>query len=137
MYAKLRVKLKALAAEARIIRGEEHRARKGWRRLAKKQIGANAMVALHAEFDSLHRHRTYDVRTESRATLLAYAFLRKRPYELTETAGARKAPIDRVANIALRFSEERALSKVMADVRLWMGRLPEVEAAAAAAEAAS
>jgi hypothetical protein len=122
------VKLKALAAEARIIRGEEHRARKGWRRLAKKQIGPDAQAALHAEFDSLHRHRTYDVRTESRATLLAYAFLRRRPYARTE-ASSRKVPLDRVANIALRFSDARVLAEVIEAVRLWTGQAPEAEAA--------
>jgi hypothetical protein len=144
MHARLRVKLKALAAESRIIRGEEKRARKGWRRLAQKQIAPDAQAVLHAEFDNLHRHRTFDVRVESRATLLAYAFLRGKPYATAETAGARKPPIDRVANIALRFSGDGgpASIKILADetlakVRLWMGRLPEAEVAEAAEAVAS
>lgn len=58
----LKVKVKSLVAEARIIRLEERRAKAGSR--------------LHGE---LRRHRTFDLRVEQRLSLLAYAFLRGRP----------------------------------------------------------
>ena len=56
----LKIKLKSLAAEARIIRREEHRV-------------PPAQRGLHSQ---LHAHRTGIVRSEARHTLLAYGFLR-------------------------------------------------------------
>lgn len=53
----LRVKLKSLAAEAKIIRKEERRSWGGLR-------------------ESLHLHRINEVRQEARATHLAYGFIR-------------------------------------------------------------
>ena len=53
----LKVKIKALAAEARIIRREERRS-SGWLR------------------DQLASHRMVTVRNEARASLLAYGFIR-------------------------------------------------------------
>lgn len=52
----LKVKIKSLQAEAKIIRKEERKAKK-FR-------------------DGLHNHRVVDVRREQRATLLAYGYLR-------------------------------------------------------------
>lgn len=66
---KLKVKIKHLAEEARIIRAEERKANK---------LG---------EYDlqnSLHLHRTGKLRREARATLLAYQFLRGIPYAACE-----------------------------------------------------
>lgn len=65
----LRVKLKSLAEEARIIRIEESRANK------------------HKNYDLQNRlrdHRTWTVRHAARETLLAYQFLRGVPYETVE-----------------------------------------------------
>ena len=61
----LKVKLKSLAAEAKIIRLEETRSRGGIR-------------------NGLHEHRVGIVRFESRHTHLAYAFLRGKEYEQVE-----------------------------------------------------
>lgn len=74
MLAELRVKVKSLAAEARIIRREERRARCGRTR------------------ESLYLHRIRDVRGEARAALLAYAFLRGREYGAAETPGKFNRP---------------------------------------------
>lgn len=60
----LKVKLKSLAAEAKIIRKEEKK---------------NPRLFLE-----LRQHRIGIVRTEARATLLAYAFLRGRLYKQVE-----------------------------------------------------
>lgn len=65
----LRVKLKSLAAEAKIIRLEEQRANQ------------------HKDYElqtSLHLHRAGVVRSQSRHTLLAYQFLRGVPYAAVE-----------------------------------------------------
>lgn len=56
----LKVKIKSLAEEARIIRLEEKKAFPNEKR------------------EQLYQHRVYDVRQESRAALLAYAYLRGR-----------------------------------------------------------
>lgn len=60
----LKVKLKSLAAEAKIIRKEEKR---------------NQRLSLE-----LRLHRVYNVRREARLTLLAYAFIRGRTYKSVE-----------------------------------------------------
>ena len=64
--AALRVKVKSLADEAKIIRREEHRA-KGW-----------------DEWIALKSHRRGVVRTEARAAQLALGFLRGFPYRALE-----------------------------------------------------
>lgn len=72
---KLRVKIRSLAEEARIIRKEERRAKKrGW-------IGPGSIN------ESLHNHRTLDVRNEARAAQLAYAYLRGKRYRQVEQYG--------------------------------------------------
>lgn len=61
----LKVKIKSLAAEARIIRLEE----------------ARAVGTLREE---LHNHRVLDVRSECRATHIAYAFIRGKRFDQVE-----------------------------------------------------
>ena len=65
--AALRVKVKSLADEAKIIRREEHRS-KNW-----------------YEWYSLKQHRKGIVRREARSAQLALAFLRGVPYEKVES----------------------------------------------------
>jgi len=65
----LKVKIKSLAAEARIIRHEEAKARK-WKNTALR-VG-------------LAGHRRGIVRSAARHTHLAYGFLRGRPYKAME-----------------------------------------------------
>jgi hypothetical protein len=63
----LRVKIKCLAVEARIIRLEE------------KRLPGASFKRAH-----LHQHRVEMVRQHARAAQLAYAFLRGRTYSATE-----------------------------------------------------
>lgn len=79
----LKVKAKSLAEEARIIRKEERRA-KGLR-------------------DHLRDHRTGVVRSEARATLLAYGFLRGRTLEQVETRAKTKPDWDKVWSMVRRY----------------------------------
>lgn len=65
----LKIKLKSLMAESKIIRKEESRTRDPELR------------------ESMHRHRTMDLRAETRATHLAYAMLRGHPYSKVESCG--------------------------------------------------
>lgn len=69
----LKVKLKSLAAEAKIIRDLE-------RRCARRHRG------------QLREHRIHPVRAATRNTLLAYGFLRGRPLATIEGKGTRTQP---------------------------------------------
>lgn len=73
----LRVKLKSLAAEAKIIRQQE--------------VEANQLKD-YGQQNSLREHRTGIVRRQSRATLLAYQFLRGVPYAAVERPNSK--PVD-------------------------------------------
>jgi hypothetical protein len=82
----LKVKIKTLAEEARIIRLEERRAQAGSR--------------LQGE---LHGHRVGEVRHEQRCSLLAYAFLRGIPYASCEKNPATQPDWKRVAKLVEKF----------------------------------
>lgn len=81
----LRVKVKSLAAESRIIRMAEGREKD------------------EATRNGLHDHRVRDVREESRSALLAYAFLRNRPYSVVERVWHREADWPRVIKIVQKY----------------------------------
>jgi hypothetical protein len=82
----LKVKIKSLACEARIIRREE--------RLA----GGGSQLQCE-----MHRHRTIDVRPEQRASLLAYAFLRGRSRTACEPKYAAEPDWGRVLKLVEKF----------------------------------
>lgn len=79
----LKVKIKSLAAEARIIRQEERRSRGRLR-------------------DSLALHRKGVVREEARYSQLAYGFIRGRRYEQLETS-PKGVDIRRLMDLIERF----------------------------------
>lgn len=81
----LRVRIKELAEEARIIRREASK-HPGW---AWK----------------LHDHRRGVVRPAARSYQLAYAFLRNRPYRTVEPTTHSEPNWDEVKRISLKFSE--------------------------------
>lgn len=69
----LKIKLKSLAEEARIIRKDERKVN-GWKR------------------DSLHRHRVVNVRREARDSYIAYGFLRGHKYRTIEPSTRANRP---------------------------------------------
>lgn len=79
----LKVKLKSLAAEARIIREQEARS-PYWR-------------------SGLREHRVGIVRSEARATLLAYGFLRGRSYQSLEPAAKSKPNWEKVKAMVRKY----------------------------------
>lgn len=85
--SRLKIKIKSLAAESRIIRHEE-----------RKWPGPSTTR------NSLYLHRVYDVRREQRHSLLAYGFLRNKPYDCIEQPDSREINWANVEGIALRFS---------------------------------
>ena len=80
----LRIKIKSLAEEARIIRREEHRTRGPLR-------------------EELYLHRIHDVRSESRAAHLAYGFIRGRTLEQMESKSRTKPRWNRVRDLCKKF----------------------------------
>lgn len=85
----LKVKIKSLAEEARIIRLEERRA------ISRKD--AYILAELHA-------HRVSIVRREQRASYLAYAFLREIPYARCEPRAKTDPDWALVQRVALKFA---------------------------------
>ncbi len=102
---KLKIKLKSLATEATIIRREERKLLSHSRSTAKYQ---NAHAVTPQLYFDLHYHRTYDVRTEARATGWVYAYLRGRPFSCIETY-----PYDKLSfhHIRLKQRAETMLKK--------------------------
>lgn len=92
--AYLKVKIKSLAAESRIIRHEEKRAYDNDQR------------------EGLYLHRVKDVRHESRASQLAYAYLRGVPFSVVEPSSRdtyeRQCVIRRAGKIVHKFGLSKA-----------------------------
>jgi hypothetical protein len=86
----LKIKLKSLAAEARIIRKEEIKLRNR----ARQRRAKGKPVDVAATLDALHEHRIMAVRRESRLTHLAYGFLRGRSYTAMERKATTLKPSD-------------------------------------------
>lgn len=117
--AYLKVKIKSLAAEARIIRHDEE----VWR---------------HREHDKgrptffgLRSHRTWDVRNEARHALLAYAFLRGRSYLSVEPLGktnkSRQSPLidwTRIHKLVVKYGSDRTV--LVETVRDWGLQIPKL-----------
>lgn len=82
----LKIKIKSLAAEARIIRHEEL-----------KWPGTSDVRT------SLHNHRVMDVRREARSALLAYGFIRGRTYRTIEFKAAVAPDWKRVAELVTKY----------------------------------
>ena len=125
----LKIKLKSLAAEARIIRQEEIRCRRRIRHLVTVPTAPQPRPWHAALRYRLYEHRTAVLRPEARYSQLAYAFLRGRPYRSTESRvrpGNEPSP-DRVANIAHRFaSMGREIDGLgtLAKVEQWLASEP-------------
>lgn len=97
----LKVKLTSLAAEAKIIRREERRTKRGYRWAKLERVfllqenearGGERVKEVEEKerqytstFWSLRRHRKGVVAESARAALLAYGFLRGRPYSVLES----------------------------------------------------
>lgn len=92
----LRVNVKSLAAESRIIRKEERRAGLLYR-------------------SSLHYHRTGRLREESRYAQLALAFLRKRKYESVEGPNSKVPEQSRLLEKINRFYRTTLI-----DLQTWL-----------------
>lgn len=89
MRIHLKIKIKSLAAESRIIRREELRRKPGDIRTG------------------LYLHRINVVRREQRLALLAYGFLRGRDYTAIETAPMTQPDWSKLGPMVERFADEK------------------------------
>ncbi len=92
----LKIKLLSLAAEARIIRREEQR----W-------------PGKHHVRTGLHEHHVPEVRKEARCALLAYGFLRGRPYRRIEPKGHRAPGWKRTQQLVEKYGDPRSLHRCL------------------------
>lgn len=88
MKVYLKIKIMSLAAEARIIRKETKR----WPGESAERLG-------------LYHHRIEDVRSEARSGLLAYGFLRGRPYRKMEALGSTVPDWKRVEALITKYGD--------------------------------
>lgn len=113
---KLRVKLKSLAEEARIIRLEERRANH------------------HKDYElqnSLAMHRKFTVRGEARSSLLAYQYLRGVPYHVCECPSKDNPPDwEAVASMVRRFGGKGETANARGGLTLWSSKKIPVELSA-------
>ena len=93
----LRVKIRSLAEEAKIIRHEEAKCRRP-----------------HAEprepYEQLRLHRTGEVRDEARSALLAYGLLRGRAYAQIERFSLEPPDLNRVLELLRKFGDYTRLN---------------------------
>lgn len=121
MKTYLKIKIKSLAEEAKIIRSEE-----------KKFKGRPEGSVGRQIFWGLREHRTVDVRDESRAACLAYGFLRGRAYHRLEAKCYHAPNWNRVEALALKYGrgDQRELKQRFAE---WKDAKKEADKPAIAA----
>ena len=119
MSIELKIKLKHLALEPAIIRNEEQK--------LLKQIRSgrvNDTVPLRIKYESLYRHRVWNVRNEARATELARAYLAGKDYKSVEN---KRKPeneskfvryiIPRIAAMAMKYGTSNKVTDN--DILVW------------------
>jgi hypothetical protein len=131
----LKIKLKNLRDKVTMIRHYEEEAKLRINRMTFRSTGDPSLLEnIPAEKDLLHQmvsHRRADIRLETRATLLAYGYIRGRKYKEIELI-AKPEPayivakrIQRVAKMVNRYSVLSGAKKMQdtmeADIRHWMG----------------
>jgi hypothetical protein len=124
----LKIKLKNLRDEVDLIRAQEERL-KPWAAMASggkaPHIQASALV------HQMQLHRRTDIRDETRATLLAYGYIRGKKYEqIEQNPGYEpeyriKARVERVAKMVNKYSVMQGILYVPSAmdnrIREWMG----------------
>jgi hypothetical protein len=125
----LKVKIKSLAEEARIIRLEELRAmphskprpREGKNGTAAIRPGLWVEKYADPELQrSLWLHRTVDLRQEQRSAMIAYAFLRGKLYRSVERKAASAPNLKRVRELVRKFGPIRGNAEESIRLEEWI-----------------
>ena len=108
MNTYLKIKIKSLASEARMIRLEERKV-KGYIRYRNRNVSSKEQPSkidgrLRTLREGLHYHRIFDVRRESRSSCVAYGFLRGRDYGQIEQKCYSLPDWQKVQQIVLSFA---------------------------------
>jgi hypothetical protein len=140
----LKIKIKSLAAEARIIRAEEQKLKRRIRRSKKlrrilrkggtlkgKPLTPERAEELGLEVHQLKVHRKSDVREEARHSLLAYGYMRGTPYKNIEQRCEECPSSGRIASMVNRFGGDED------GVEDWLDGIEEEEVTDLLAEKAS
>ena len=112
----LRVKVRSLAEEARIIRHEERRA------LGKERWASRHGKSSDGTYARLRGHRVHVVRPEARATQLAVAYLRGKPYAEVEGPTSSTPDWSRVGRLVLKYGPwvpQRQASGIVETLQRW------------------
>lgn len=127
MKSHLKIKIKSLASEAKIIRFQERKVLAHRRAMIARQGAEKKVESLYSEYHSLREHRRNEVRTEARLSQLAYAFLREKPYEITEEANSTEFNADRVAALVIKFGgkSKQHHAEILEKVKIWAGLNPK------------
>jgi hypothetical protein len=113
----LKIKLKSLAAEAKIIRREELRLN------CSPSLGEDIAARNTSERTALYVHRIITVRSECRATHLAYGYLRGRAYHQLEASCRERPDWARVARMVYRYGKTgRKEAELIEVLRDWATR---------------
>lgn len=128
MSVYLKIKIKSLAAEARIIRREERRQlgsarylkRRDWSRQVNER--SEEQLTAYSCHQRLHQHRVVGVRQEARAAQIAYGFLRGRRLSQIESPRMRDAPWwGRILRLVLRYHDsDRSNKRIREELRDWV-----------------
>jgi hypothetical protein len=115
----LKIKIKSLAAEARIIRAEEQKLKRRIKRSKKlrrilrkggtlkgKPLTPERAEELGFEVHMLKVHRKSDVREEARHSLLAYGYMREIPYKQIEQRCEDPPNESKISQMVARFGGE-------------------------------
>ncbi len=113
----LKIKIKSLAAEATIIRKEERKALKYAR--WKYEKGGNNSFEAFEPYHELRLHRVGIVRSESRYSGIAYAFLREKSYSSTEKSN-KDIDYGRLIGMINRFKPETTPKFTTAQLEAWI-----------------
>ncbi len=114
----LKVKVKSLAAEARIIRHATHKAKRRVRWMKEHGDEAEHLEAEEVR-DTLIRHRCVEVRSEARHSLLAYGFLRGTQYQVMERTCHQGPDWERVARLVGSFGGKGTKTRFDNELKAW------------------
>lgn len=116
MQVYLKVKIMSLAAEARIIRHQERL----WLNRARAAKKVEHQGEHRSLFWGLRNHRIEMVRREARSALLAYGYLRGRPYRVMEATCFEAPDRIKVAELVMRFGGKGLKDEIQAAIKAWM-----------------
>lgn len=123
----LKIKIRSLAEEARIIRAYEHKLIKQARNCHRKEL-LEEEATTRRLFSNIHAHRTIIIRDEARASQLVAAFAKgKYSYKEIEPFSRTDPKWDKADAILARFTSFAEKNEAARLFREWSGRLRKAE----------